>query len=134
MTADQGQSTIPRAPEGLDARGERLWKATVERFELATEELELLTEACRCVDHCETLQDYVTRTPPLIKGSRGQFVPNPLLAALRSERLLLAKLLGQLDIPDQTEGEANAWDGLTASARARKAAMARWNPKGGRKR
>ncbi len=119
-----------RAPAGLGPRGRRLWRAVTTDFEMTISERELLTEACRTIDNCERLENALRDEPLTTAGSRGQVVAHPLAAELRSERLLLAKFLGQLGLPDD-EGEAGSWDGLTATQRARKAAHARWN--GGRK-
>jgi hypothetical protein len=123
---DAPNHPVPRAPTGLDRRGRSLWKSVAATFDLSEGELALLLEACRCLDDVEALQGELVGAPMTTVGSRGQEVVHPLRAELRSERLLLAKLLGQLDVPmpDDTSG---AWDGLSASARARKAASARWH-------
>ncbi len=121
---------IPRTPAGLSRRGKTLWKSVVAGFELSEGEHALLLEACRCLDDIERLQEAVAGAPMTTIGSRGQEVVHPLRAELRSERLLLAKLLSQLDVPMPNEG-AGAWDGLSASSRARKAAVHRWQHRGG---
>lgn len=122
-----------RAPAGLAARGRRLWRAVAADFDLELDERELLTEACRSLDTCERLEEALRGAPLTTKGSRGQVVAHPLAAELRSERLLVARLLAQLELPDD-DGEGSDWDGLTASQRARKAARARWDNRGGKKR
>lgn len=55
---------------------------------------------------------------------------HPLRGELGSQRLSLARLLQQLDVPMPNEAPGS-WDGLTASARARKAAVFRWSHRGG---
>jgi hypothetical protein len=122
--------TSERAPAGLSLRGRRLWKAVTADFELNLSERELLTEACRCSDRCEAVEDAMRGAPLTVPGSRGQTVANPLAGELRAERQLLAKLLAQLELPD---GDGGAWDGLSASQRARKAARSRWDNRGGRR-
>jgi hypothetical protein len=94
-------------------------------FEPSPSELELLVEACRTLDRCEALTTAVREEPLTTVGSRGQTVAHPLLAELRAERLLLARLLSQLGIPGEKTGDD--WDGLTASERARRAALHRWH-------
>lgn len=121
--------SIPRAPDGIGRRGRRLWRSVVESFDLAEGELALLIEACRCLDDIEVLQKAVTDAPTTTTGSRGQEVVHPLRAELRSQRLLLARLVGQLSVPDPEDG-GSQWDGLSASARARKAARVRWDGRG----
>jgi hypothetical protein len=102
-------------------------------FEPSETECALLIEACRTVDDIEALQRQIASEPMTTTGSRGQDVVNPLRAELRSQRLLLARLLSQLDVPaEEAEGgKGSKWDGLTASSRARKAARVRWDHRGG---
>jgi len=126
MTAPDTPS-VPRAPAGLGPRGRRLWRAVVSAFELAEAELATLTEAARVLDDVEQLQIAVADAPMVTTGSRGQEVVHPLRAELRSQRLLLARLLSQLDVPV----DEGAWDGLSAAARARKAARHRWDHRTG---
>jgi len=119
-----------RAPTGLGARGRRLWKSVLADFEPSETERALLIEACRTLDDIEALQAAVAGAPMLTTGSRDQDIVHPLRAELRSQRLLLAKLLSQLDVPAE-EGDGSKWDGLSASSRARKASRARWDNRGG---
>lgn len=122
----------PKAPPGLAARGRRLWRAVDKLYELTLEERELLTEAARTLDTCEALQVALRDEPLMTLGSRAQPVAHPLRAELRSERLLVAKLLAQLGLPDDEGEDGHEWDGLSASQRARKASRARWDNRGGR--
>jgi hypothetical protein len=117
----------PRAPSGLGTRGRKLWRAVHADFEPDLAEHELLVECCRALDKCEALAAALADAPLTPKGSRGQVVAHPLLAELRSERLLLSRLLAQLAIPGLEDDDPDEWDGLTASERARKAARARWS-------
>lgn len=125
-------SSVPRPPVGLGRRGRRLWKSIVDEFEPTESEVVLITEACRTLDDVELLRKELADAPAVTTGSRGQEVVHPLRAELRSQRLLLAKLLAQLDVPG-LEDDGAEWDGLSASARARKAARARWDGRGGGK-
>ena len=122
---------IPRIPAGLGRRGKALWNSVIVDFVLAEGECALLLEACRTLDDIEALQQAVAGAPLSSTGSRGQDVVHPLRAELRSQRLLLAKLIGQLDVPMPREGGGSKWDGLSASSRARKAARVRWDNRGG---
>jgi hypothetical protein len=122
----------PRAPAGLARRGRALWRSVVASYELAEGETALLIETCRVLDSVEALQQTLADAPMMTTGSRGQQTANPLRAELRSERLLLAKLIAQLSLPD-VDGEGGKWDGLSASSRARKAARVRWDNRGGSK-
>jgi hypothetical protein len=121
---------IPRTPAGLGRRGRNLWRSVVAGFELTEGDCALLLEACRCLDTVEQLQHAVADAPLTTTGSRGQSVVHPLRAELRSERLLLAKLLLQLAVPDPDAAGSSKWDHLSTSARGRMAARARWDNRG----
>jgi hypothetical protein len=125
-------TTQSRTPARLGSRGRRLWKSVVVDFELSESESALLLEASRCLDDIEALCKAVAAAPMTTLGSRGQVVVQPLRAELRSQRLLLAKLLGQVDVPADEGESGSAWDGLSASSRARKASRARWDNRGGK--
>ena len=116
-----------KAPAHLGARGRRLWRRIMEDFEPAESGREILLEAVRVVDRCESLEQALRGEPLTTTGSRGQIVAHPLLAELRSERLLLSRLLAQLDVPEEGEGAGTDWNTLSSSQRARKAARARWD-------
>ena len=120
-----------RAPSGLGPRGRRIWREVTTAFELAIAELEVLTLAARCLDRIEAIEVTLRDEPATVPGSAGQPRAHPLAAELRSEVLLAAKLLAQLGLPD-VDGDGSAWDGLSASARARKASRVRWDNRGGR--
>ena len=123
--------TKPRAPAGFGHRGRRLWHAVTDVYELSIAELEVLTLAARGLDRIQTLEDTLKDEPATVEGSNGQPRPHPLAAELRGEVILAAKLLAQLGLPDET-AEGSEWDGLSASARARKASRARWDNRGGK--
>jgi len=120
----------PRAPAHLGKRGRRLWRDVTAAFELSCDSLEVLTLAARCLDRIQTLEDELREAPSTVEGSKGQPSPDPLRAEVRAEALLAARLLAQLGLPPDEEG-GSEWDGLTASARARKASRAYWDKRGG---
>ena len=122
--------TKPRAPAGFAHRGRRLWHEVSDVFELSVSEIEVLTLACRTLDRISALEAELKDAPSVVLGSNGQPRPHPLAAELRGEVILAAKLLAQLGLPDET-AEGSEWDGLSASARARKASRARWDNRGG---
>ena len=114
--------TADRGPRGLKGRGRRFWKAVTAGYELNVDELELLTELCRCLDDVEALAAAVDRDGLTVPGSSGQTRVHPAVGELRATRALLGKLLAQLGLPGP--------DGETldspARARARTAARKRW--------
>jgi len=122
--------SIPRTPPGFGPRGRRLWRDTCAAFELSHGELEVLGLTCRALDRVQNLEEALRDAPSTVTGSRSQPVAHPLASELRAEVLLASKLLAQLGLP-QSDGDGSEWDGLSASARARKASRARWDNRGG---
>jgi hypothetical protein len=116
----------PKAPTGLRATGRRLWASVVGPYVLTAGELAILEQAARTADLCDRLERDVRALPDLTAvGHTGQPRPHPLLAALRAERLLLERLVGALNLPDDTRDV-----GMTpASRHAQHAAQTRWRRK-----
>ncbi|GAA3617394.1 hypothetical protein ACG5V6_14960 [Streptomyces chitinivorans] len=111
------------APDGLGAVGGRLWEEITGEYELAPDELALLAEACRTADELEAMRQAAASGPVLVKGSTGQVRTSDLYGELRQHRLLLAKLLTQLALPDEDEDAGRT----PAQQRASKAARVRWD-------
>jgi len=116
------KKVLPPAPSALGDRGRAFWLTVHTHWLLNVDEVELLTEVCRTVDVCEDLQAVLNRDGVMAVGSMGQARTHPALAELRGSRLLLGRLLAQLSLPDPADGVMSS----PASARARKAAKARW--------
>ncbi|MBA2531142.1 MAG: terminase [Nocardioidaceae bacterium] len=115
-------SKPPRAPAGLARRGARFWRRVVGPFHLDDAETELLVEVCRALDECEALHAVVDEQGRTVAGSRGQVVAHPALSELRQTRLMLGRLLAQLELPDE-DGDALR---SPLQARGRRAATSRW--------
>lgn len=116
------------APKGLKAEGKRLWHDIAGNYELRFDEYRLLEEACREVDLIERLNADLEDAPLTAKGSMGQTVSAPNVQEVRQHRTVLARLLGQLKLPD-----ADAGSGSTPKSRsgsARELAAARWGKRG----
>lgn len=123
----------PRAPAGLAARGRRFWADTLADFELTDAELHLLHEACRSLDRIDALEDLVKVGGQTTEGSTGQTVLHPAIGEARQQRLVLARLVAQLDLPDEDDASSGsaavpaASSVVAASDRGRRAAQARWS-------
>jgi len=104
--------------------GKRLWKDVVAGYTLREDELRVLEDACREVDLVDRMEVEVAKGPVLVPGSRGQDTAHPLIAEVRAHRLVLARLLRQLQLPDDpaVAGRKTA----ERSTSARKAALQRW--------
>lgn len=106
------------APRSLKAAGRKLWKATVEAYELRQDEQEVLRSACAEADLIVRMEDELADADLTVKGSMGQLVPHPLVTELRQHRATQAALLRGLKLPDDASaGVAN---------QQREAAQSRW--------
>lgn len=115
----------PSVPRGLCEKAQKLWRETVAVYDLRADELRLLEDACREVDLVEAMVTELRGAPLIVRGSMGQDVEHPLLGEIRQHRVVLARLLKQLDLPDEEEpaGQGAAGD---RSASMRSVAEARW--------
>jgi hypothetical protein len=112
-----------RPPTGLKAPGKRLWAAVATKYVLTPAELEMLGQACRTSDELDRLERAVRNLSDLTTaGSTGQLKPHPLLEEVRRHRLLLERLTGALNLPDEDE-EVGVRPG---QKHGRRAINARW--------
>lgn len=110
------------APTKLGVKAKRIWSEITSVYELRTDELRVLEDACREIDLVERLEDEFRDAPTMVKGSMGQMVASPMLQELRQHRAVVARLLKQLNLPDE-DGRGQQ----STSDLARKAANARWS-------
>lgn len=118
--------TKPAAPSGLGTKSKRLWSDITGKYELRADERRLLEDACREIDLVERLETEFRGADTMVKGSMGQLVASPLLQELRQHRQVVARLLGQLKLPDEDVERPVE----SASDKARRAANARWAKSG----
>ncbi|WP_127501951.1 P27 family phage terminase small subunit [Actinoplanes solisilvae] len=112
----------PPAPPDLGERGREFWDRVIVTWELTVAEVELLAEACRCLDELDALRRLVADDGVRVTGSTGQMRVHPALAQSRATRQLFGRLLAQLELPDEDGSSIPS----LVQARARKAAHARW--------
>lgn len=117
-------TTLPK-PAGLKARGSAMWLEVAGTWTLRSDEVRVLEHACRTLDELDRLQREFAKTEPLVAGSMGQLVPNPLGREVRSHRDLLAKLLRQLNLPDPAVASGEHRSALSEKRSA--AAKSRWD-------
>lgn len=110
------------APDGLGERALRLWAGVTTAYDLRVDDVIVLEDACREIDLIDRLEDDMPTSGFTVKGGYGSTLINPVIPELRQHRALLAKLLGQLKLPDDP-GTGATEDASTA---ARRAANARW--------
>lgn len=118
--------TTEEAPAALGARGRRFWMTVTGTYELDAPEAELLIETCRALDDCEALHGVITAEGRTVAGSRGQPRAHPALGELRATRVMLGRLLAQLELPD-VDGASLP---TPVQARGRRAARQRWDHRG----
>jgi hypothetical protein len=121
--ADPSSEHNVKPPTGLKAQGKRLWAAVATKYVLTPAELEMPAQACRTADELDRLERAVRQLSELtVRGSTGQPKAHPLLAEVRAHRVLLERLTGALNLPDEDEEV-----GLRGSSRhAQRAARGRW--------
>lgn len=88
----------PEPPEGLQERGEAVWRAVMTAFELQAHETALLVEICRTVDLLDRLQALVLDQGEVLPWGDGVRA-NPALVELRQHRLVLSRMITSLGIP-----------------------------------
>lgn len=125
----------PRLPRGLgrDTRGGRLWRDVTAEYDLRADELVVLEMAARQTNLSERFAAEIEKKPLIVRGSKGQDAPHPLLQELRASRHVVAQMLRQLQLPDDVVGNDLATglaDARQRSVSARAAAMHRWGRNG----
>lgn len=93
---------------GLGARGARLWTSllaqdrSLENDENPMREVAL--SACRTADRVDHLERLAESTDPVVEGRQGPMI-HPLLAEVRQQSALLARLVAALRLPDEATGK-----------------------------
>lgn len=101
--------SLPKAPKGLATRGRRLWADVMAVAEPSPAELVTLEALCFCADRCAQLRQVLEEEGLMAVSRLGEKRVHPVVAELRAQETLLAKLAAQLAIP-VAEGEKPAPD------------------------
>lgn len=115
------------APEGLGAKGAKLWEEVTTEFVFDHEpdKAALLERACRITDLIEVLEAEAASQPLTARGSQGQPVANPLIGEARQQTNTLNQLIKSLRLEPS---EATRLGLSEVRARAGKqGARARWS-------
>jgi hypothetical protein len=92
----------------LGARGQRLWGNLLAQDKLLEDEAnpmrEVALSACRTADRVDRLERLAQETDPVVEGRQGPMI-HPLLAEVRQQAALLARLVAALRLPDQSTGK-----------------------------
>jgi hypothetical protein len=105
----------------IGSAGERLRVAITAKYELRADELVILDQACAVLDVIGRLDAELVDAPLVVAGSVGQLREHPLLSESRQSRAALARLLGQLGLPDEGAGSSSR------SNAGRQLARRRWS-------
>jgi hypothetical protein len=87
----------PVPPADLSKAAAAWWVSVESGWSLDVDELALLGEASRCIDRIEQARRQIKRDGLMVTGLHGRRV-HPLLAVERDNRVLFARLLGQLGL------------------------------------
>ncbi len=97
--------TEPPIPPNLKASGKRFWLQTADNYVLRVDQWVLLKQVCRQIDLIDQLQgeiDHMIESEEfIVRGSMNQDVANPLMGEIRSQRLALATMLKQMNLPPE---------------------------------
>jgi hypothetical protein len=101
MAAHPAPRDIPPPPEGTGPEGAALWRSVLAAYELEEHEAALLRQAARVADACADLQAVLDADGLFVAGK-----VHPASVELRQQRILLARLVAALRLPDDaTEDE-----------------------------
>ena len=107
-----------------ETRGKRFLAMILELYEdLSKTELELLEVIVRTLDEIDVLQTRLDADGLIVEGSAGQPRIHPAVNELRQHRALAARLLAQLQLPDE-DGNTISTPRQTAAKLSQKA---RWS-------
>lgn len=100
-------------PARLGSRGAALWASVTESHTLAAPELEILTEACRCADRLERLDQQLTGDDMAwldlerMRSDEHEYrvTVDAALSEARQQQNILKQLIASLRLPDEATGK-----------------------------
>jgi hypothetical protein len=104
---------VTETPARLGPRGAALWESVTSLHDLPAPELEILTEACRCADRLERLDEQLTGDDmswlDLEKMRRDdteyRVIVDAALSEARQQQNILKQLIASLRLPDEVTGK-----------------------------
>jgi len=95
-----------KPPVTLNDAGKSLWNDVVGKYDLRTDELRTLEDACAATDMVATfMAAWIELGRPFIsKGSMGQEVEHPLIGSIDKQRKTRQAFIRQLKLPDDPSG------------------------------
>ena len=112
-------SAKQRLPHGLGAAGKKLHRAITADFDFTGEahKQRILYDACKTADAIARLEAEAEAQPITTRGSMGQEVISPSLAAAQQARTQLSQLLSKLALPASEEEQAAKQDRISQARR-----------------
>lgn len=100
-------------PDRLGPRGAALWAEITGSYDLAAAELEILTEACRCADRLERLDEHLHDADLSwldveklrSDGASFRVTVDAALSEARQQQNILKQLIASLRLPDEGSGK-----------------------------
>jgi hypothetical protein len=104
---------VTQMPARLGPRGAALWGDVTSVHDLAAPELEILTEACRCADRLERLDQQLTGDDMAwldlekLRSDDHEYrvTVDAALSEARQQQNILKQLIASLRLPDQVTGK-----------------------------
>lgn len=93
----------PGRPARLGPAGRALWGRLVSAYDFDARELAVVEAAARQADDVRALEDVLAADGPMTVGAQGQPRLSQVVGEVRQSRLALARLLGELALPDGDE-------------------------------
>ena len=97
---------VPKHLRSTDAR--RLWRRTVDSFDLQEHHLSLLDAACKAVDRLVESRDLLDRDGLVVTDRTGGLKQHPAVAIERDSRIALARLVRDLGLDVEPSGQRAA--------------------------
>lgn len=96
-----------KPPTGTKAAGSRLWKSVADVYDLDEHETAVLRSAVATVDLIDVLQAEIVARGAVVESPQG-CKANPAVVEIRQQRLVLARLIAALRLPQGEAGDHQA--------------------------
>ena len=95
-----------RVPKHLGRDAKEFWKETVRDYELEPHHVLILTGACECMDRIAEARKRIEVEGCYLANRRGELRAHPANQVERENKILLARLLRELNLDTSSPAEA----------------------------
>lgn len=99
----RGLTVTTTAPKGTGPAGKALWDSITGTYGLETHELSMLASAVVTADRIADLDAVVSAEGVMLNDPKRGPIAHPALVEARQQRLVLARVIGTLRLPDQDD-------------------------------